>query len=117
MSQDRFPCPCCGFLMFTEPPGSYEICQICRWEDDPLQLNNPHMRGGANSESLWDCQQEALREHPANEARRGHYRRAEGWRPLEPGDLKGFLVPCNDHSFTYYWEAGPRCAVTGSKPV
>lgn len=103
--------------MFTEPPGSYEICQICRWEDDPVQLNNPQIAGGANHESLWDCQQDALREHPANEVTYRRYTRAKGWRPLQPGDLKSYLVPRNDHSFRYYWETEPRCSLTGSKPV
>ena len=29
-----YPCPCCGYKTITkEPPGSYEICPICFWED------------------------------------------------------------------------------------
>jgi anaerobic ribonucleoside-triphosphate reductase len=30
----RWPCPCCGYQVFTGPPGSYEICPVCGWEDD-----------------------------------------------------------------------------------
>ena len=30
----------------------YEICPECNWENDPHQLDNPDMRGGANRESL-----------------------------------------------------------------
>jgi len=37
-----YPCPCCGYLVFTEPPGSFEICPICFWEDDVSQLAIPH---------------------------------------------------------------------------
>ncbi|UOX88817.1 hypothetical protein MUY14_45345 [Amycolatopsis sp. FBCC-B4732] len=33
-----YPCPCCGHLAFGEPPGSYGICGVCFWEDDPVQL-------------------------------------------------------------------------------
>ena len=44
---DSFPCPACGFLTFSAPPGSYEICDVCGWEDDHVQLAHPRMRGGA----------------------------------------------------------------------
>jgi len=35
-----YPCPCCGYLVFTEPPGSYDICSICFWEDDPVHSSS-----------------------------------------------------------------------------
>ena len=34
------------------PPGTYEICAICGWEDDPVQFDDPDYRGGANGPSL-----------------------------------------------------------------
>lgn len=55
-TEELFTCPCCGHLIFTEPPGSYEICSVCGWEDDPVQLANPCTTGGANKESLWEAQ-------------------------------------------------------------
>lgn len=31
----KFTCPCCGYkTMKGKPPGTYEICEICFWEDD-----------------------------------------------------------------------------------
>lgn len=51
-----FPCPCCGYLTFGEPAGSYEICPICYWEDDPVQLRRPERGGGANRPSLVEAQ-------------------------------------------------------------
>jgi hypothetical protein len=33
----RYPCPCCGYFTFWGElitPGTYEICPICKWEDD-----------------------------------------------------------------------------------
>ncbi|MFF1900798.1 CPCC family cysteine-rich protein [Streptomyces sp. NPDC058206] len=36
-----FPCVCCGHLTLGEPPGSYEICSVCFWEDDRVQLRWP----------------------------------------------------------------------------
>lgn len=49
----KFYCPCCGYNTLIEPPsGTYNICTICYWEDDPIQLENPNYQGGANRVSL-----------------------------------------------------------------
>jgi hypothetical protein len=49
----RYACPCCAFLTLHQPPpGSYEICPVCYWEDDALQFAEPDYEGGANQESL-----------------------------------------------------------------
>ncbi len=48
-----YPCPCCLYLTFDEePPGTYEICPVCGWEDDEVQFNDPSFSGGANNVSL-----------------------------------------------------------------
>ncbi len=53
-----FACSCCGYKTFThEPNGSYEICPVCFWEDDPIQLDDPNYEGGANPMSLKQAQQ------------------------------------------------------------
>lgn len=50
---DKFACPCCGSKTFNKKPkGSYEICEVCFWEDDPIQLSDPDYEGGANRVSL-----------------------------------------------------------------
>lgn len=50
-----YPCPVCGYLTFAEPPGSYEICPVCGWEDDALQLEfATTLAGGANSLTLFE---------------------------------------------------------------
>ena len=49
--KNKYRCPVCGKHSFEEI-GGYEICQICGWEDDPLQRREPDLRGGANSMSL-----------------------------------------------------------------
>lgn len=54
-SDQLFPCPCCGFETISEI-GTYEICEVCNWEDDPIQSANPDYRGGANEESLSEAQ-------------------------------------------------------------
>ena len=51
-----FPCPCCGYRMFEQAPGSFAICEICCWEDDIVQLAFPDCAGGANQCSLIEGQ-------------------------------------------------------------
>lgn len=46
-----FACPCCGSKTLSEL-DVYEICDVCGWEDDPAQRNDPALEGGANDESL-----------------------------------------------------------------
>ncbi len=58
----RYACLCCGYLTLEEePPGTYDICEVCGWEDDPVQAAHPDYEGGANRESLNQAR-EAFRE-------------------------------------------------------
>lgn len=50
-----YTCPCCGYKVFAESPGSYEICPICNWEDDLSQLRFV-ITFGANKVSLLEAQ-------------------------------------------------------------
>ena len=48
-----FACPCCGNLTLSEaPPGTFEVCPVCFWEDDDVQFKNQSFAGGANRVSL-----------------------------------------------------------------
>jgi hypothetical protein len=54
---ELFNCPRCGQpSLDEEPPGTYEICKVCGWEDDYVQFRDPGYRGGANHESLLEAQ-------------------------------------------------------------
>jgi hypothetical protein len=60
--QRKFPCYCCSFWTLTEPLyGSYEICPVCFWEDDPVQNSDPNFTGGANHVSLTQAQRNYIR--------------------------------------------------------
>lgn len=52
-SQDNslFRCPCCDQPVIIEV-GCYEICDLCGWEDDPVQSADLDYCGGANQNSL-----------------------------------------------------------------
>ena len=52
-SEYFYVCPCCANYLFTEN-GDYEICRICKWENDKVQNNDPKFEGGANKENLVD---------------------------------------------------------------
>jgi hypothetical protein len=51
MQEDLLPCPCCNGLTLSGR-GDYEICDVCEWEDDPVQSDDPMFAGGANRSSL-----------------------------------------------------------------
>ena len=44
-------CPVCGQYSFEEW-GDFDICDVCGWENDPLQHTKPEYRAGANKMSL-----------------------------------------------------------------
>ena len=91
MVTEKFACPCCGYKTFREQPnGTYDICQGCFWEDDPIQLDDPDYEGGANRVSLKQgqknfiefgaCEREMIKNvrQPNRDEQRD-----ENWRPLE----------------------------------
>src|SRR3569623_358328 len=117
-AEDSFPCPCCGYFVFSEPPGSYGICPICFWEDDISQLRFATM-GGANRASLLEAQTPFRRLGACDARFVENVRRANpadsrdpAWRTLEP-DRDSIEVPLpgkdygetypRDPTLLYYW--------------
>jgi hypothetical protein len=109
-----YPCPCCGYFVFAEEPGSYDICRVCGWEDDLSQLRFVTM-GGANA-PLPQCQHEYLNprewEVPASAPEDLGYVRDPDWRPLnldtetveEPAKGRDYgLAYAEDRTVYYYW--------------
>jgi hypothetical protein len=58
----RVMCRCCGFLTLHRY-GQYEICPVCRWEDDPTTIFAPGEPGGPgpNHLSLTEARQNFVR--------------------------------------------------------
>jgi hypothetical protein len=49
----KYNCPCCGYYTLDEePPGTFQVCPVCYWEDDNTQFDDPTYSGGANENSL-----------------------------------------------------------------
>ena len=114
----EFTCSCCGYLVFDEPPGSYDICAICGWEDDLSQLRFPRM-GGANKVSLIEGQRNHARDGASDPGHPPLGRlpapsdmRDRDWRPIDearddieqpvPGFEYGSTYP-DDRTELYYW--------------
>ena len=58
----KFACACCEYLTLDEqPPGTFQICEVCFWEDDNVQFDDPDYRGGANEVSLNEARATFLR--------------------------------------------------------
>ena len=66
------PCPCCGYQTFREPPpGTWETCPVCRWEDDPAAFEDPAAYvGGANRVSLRQARKNFRRHGVSDKSRR-----------------------------------------------
>lgn len=101
----KYTCPCCGYKTFDEKPGSYAVCPICYWEDDPTQLANLTSLG-ANVATLIEAQKDfekfgtsnyeqfsVLRENPTN-----GYEKDRSWRRI---DLK--IDNIKQEHKKYYW--------------
>ena len=44
-------CPVCSRYVF-EREDDFDVCEICEWENDGVQLDDPDYPGGANRLSL-----------------------------------------------------------------
>jgi hypothetical protein len=53
----KYACPCCGYKTIDREETFFDLCLVCFWETDPIQLADPHYKGGANRPSLVEAQQ------------------------------------------------------------
>ena len=47
----KIKCPVCGKYEFNDL-NDFDICPVCGWENDVIQLEDPDYDGGANHISL-----------------------------------------------------------------
>ena len=77
----KHTCPCCGYQTLDEPAnGTYDICDLCGWEDDAIQNQDPDYEGGANGICLRQAQHEFLKETIDTQG----YIKDSNWKLLEP---------------------------------
>ncbi len=112
----KYPCPCCGYLMFEEGPGSLEICTICFWQDDIIDLEQMYEPAGPNKLSLEKSQINFAQLGAVEERFVEHVRsvssesaKESNWRVLDrskdiPRDIKTDSV---DFKELYYWYWSP----------
>ena len=120
MPENKYPCPCCGYLVFQAPPGSSEKCGICFWEDDVAQLRFPAMAGGANPVSLLSAQKNFEKFGACQEEHQSKVRppgsgdlRDPAWRIINPylDSMDEFIpwvgreanYPEGEMTALYYW--------------
>ena len=118
MMKSKYPCPCCGYMVFEDCPGSYDICPICYWEDDLTQLRFQRTTG-ANHVSLVEGQRNYDRDGVCELRFLSNVRvatasdvRDPDWRQLDPstdtieepikGKEYGDSYP-EDTTQLYYW--------------
>lgn len=112
----RYPCVCCGHLTMDDPPGSHQICPVCFWEDDVVQLRWPDYTGGANKPSLREAQRNFQRYGACDASVIDHVRPASDdeprephWRPIDPHrdtfEPNGVQLAAwpDDRTVLYWW--------------
>lgn len=95
----KYTCPCCGYKILDEkPPGTYEICSICFWEDDYVQFKDPDYEGEANKVSLRQAQRNFREFGACEEVCKGSVRkpttkdeRDPNWIPLDTESKHDFI--------------------------
>ncbi|WP_433389579.1 CPCC family cysteine-rich protein [Micromonospora sp. KLBMP9576] len=109
------PCPCCGYRTMQGMPGSCDICPVCWWEDDILQLRWPQLASGANKVSLIEGQRNFEHTGACTELPLGveladpdDYDREPHWRPIDLGrdtfePTLCQLAPWPDDRTVLYW--------------
>ncbi|MGM9988573.1 MAG: CPCC family cysteine-rich protein [Bacillaceae bacterium] len=77
---EKFTCPCCGYKTFIFETG--DICQICFWEDDQQQRENPDLENATNHTSLRQAQKDFIEGRNINRHPSEKDIKDVSWKPL-----------------------------------
>lgn len=109
---NKYTCPACGYKVFTNTVGSDDICPICFWHDDSIDLAAMYDPLGPNKVSLEQAQKNFSEFGAIEERLREHVRRPtkadqidSAWRPLnitidKPRDIPPYSTNPKE---IYYW--------------
>ena len=97
-----YPCPCCGHFSFSETSGSYEICGLCHWEDDILQLAFPDLGEGANKVSLIKAQENFMKSRVKEAPSKGGHLKDTQWCAVTT--CKERILSWDNHQDVELWE-------------
>jgi len=117
MSNKHYTCACCGYRTLGLSPGNWDICHVCFWEDDPVQLLDPWYVGGANRVSLVEAQDNYATKGVSEPRFKSEVkgvlagdRRDPSWRRVTQADRSKVTSPAklnkerpNDPWPWYYW--------------
>jgi hypothetical protein len=111
----KLACPGCGFCTIEGSSyGSYDICPVCGWEDDAVQLANPCSGGGANKESLDECQKKSA---TWAKDKMDTLKRDLNWRPLSSEEIAYFNSVAKNQHWTFMGETAPELAYWRKSPI
>lgn len=111
MTETNYTCPACGYMTFSEPPGSDAICPVCFWQDDLVDLEAMYEPMGPNKVSLEEAQIN-FRAFGASEKRHlANVRKPVATEQLDPAwrmldrirDIPKNLSAINQDASVYYW--------------
>lgn len=83
----KYTCKCCGFKTL-DSEFNFDICDICDWEDDEVQNNNPLLEIWANKNNLYQSQINLISKIPLNIKDYNWYIRDEKWKPIKIDTLR-----------------------------
>jgi hypothetical protein len=94
--------------------ASYDICSVCGWEDDAVQLANPCSGGGANKESLYEHQKLFEIRSIKDQA---DLDRDPNWRPLNEEEVTYSESAKNNQHWSFVGETAPEFAYWLKTPI
>ncbi len=120
MKHPTHPCPACGYYMFSALNEQSEICLICGWQNDLVDLQEMYRPMGSNRVSLEDAQknfieigateprfvtEERFIKRPFARKPTSSDMRDQKWRPLDRGRDKPRKIDPDSNNLEdlYYW--------------